>query len=161
MFQFVYFECFYFHRNKKRDSPSQHMLIITLIHSLINNYKCTACPWTWRSEFQWSVPSLWPWLNLLPRQFSILFREKIVLFSTSSRSWANWGSSTLKKSVHPMEKKLPWLISTHPSPRRPLSLGRGRILISGLILSPPTLAFYDFHLSLPLGRDFSYSKDEV
>jgi hypothetical protein len=49
-------------------------------------------------------------------------------------------------------------------PRRPLALGRGRILIQGFIQSPPALAVCDVAHSLPLGmvdRDFPFAEDET
>ena len=49
-------------------------------------------------------------------------------------------------------------------PRRPLALGRGRILILELFRSPFTLAVYDVAHSLPLrgiDRDLSFSEDET
>ena len=44
-----------------------------------------------------------------------------------------------------------------------MTLGRGIILISEFISSPPTLAVYDVAHSLPLGgvgRDFPFTEDE-
>ena len=52
------------------------------------------------------------------------------------------------------KKKMHILI--HPL-RRPLALGRGRILISGLIWFPPMLVVYDVH-SLLLGVDRNFPK---
>jgi hypothetical protein len=51
----------------------------------------------------------------------------------------------------------------HP-PKRPLTLGRERILIPGFIRSPPTLAVYDVARSLPrggVGRGFPFTEDEA
>ena len=49
-------------------------------------------------------------------------------------------------------------------PRRPLALGRERILISGFIRFPPMLAVYDGVHKLQLGgvgRGFSFTEDET
>jgi hypothetical protein len=54
---------------------------------------------------------------------------------------------------------LPDLYPLISPPRRPLALGRGRILISGFIQPPPILAVY-----LPLGgagRGFSFTEGEI
>ena len=51
----------------------------------------------------------------------------------------------------------------HP-PRKPFSLGRGRILIPGFIRSPPTLIVWDVAHSFPLGgadRDFPFIEVET
>ena len=48
-------------------------------------------------------------------------------------------------------------------PKRPLALGRGRILIPGFIRSSPTLAVYNVAHYLPLGgagKGFPFTEDE-
>ena len=49
-------------------------------------------------------------------------------------------------------------------PRRPLSLSKGKILISGFILSPPILALYNVAHILPLGDsyiDITFTEDQT
>ena len=59
-------------------------------------------------------------------------------------------------------RSYPDLYSLFRPPKRPLTLGRGRILIPGFIRSPPTLAVYDVAHSLPqggVGWGFPFTKD--
>jgi hypothetical protein len=63
--------------------------------------------------------------------------------------------------AHPKERSFPDLYPLIRLYRRPLPLGRERILISGFIQSPPISAIYDLVHSLPLGvgRDFPFTED--
>ena len=90
-------------------------------------------------------------------KFEILTRKIIIcqyscFFSTSSCRRPTCGSSALK-DILPYQGQRDVLTSTRSSlsERRPLALGRGRILIPGFILSPSLLAVHHVAHSLPLG----------
>ena len=80
------------------------------------------------------------------------------LLSKSSSRWETCGSSAFKDSLSS------YLYSLIRPPRRPFTLGRGRILTPAFIRSPPTLDVCNIAHSLPLegiDKDFSFTEDDT